>query len=507
MSRAQPLSTLLQGIVEYDRADCLIESIVIDSRAVQVGALFLALPGEGVRQGIDFLAEVVAAGAVAIVRPEEVPLTSEQQSVLLNTDVVDLPVKQIRYMSGQLISRFYHYPSRQQTLIGVTGTDGKTSVSHFIAQALNTAQTPCGILGTLGATTVDQLHHDSVQQGSRTTVDVLQLQQTLAAWLHQGVKQVVMEVSSHGLQQQRIAGAEFDLAVLSNLGRDHLDYHHTLKAYREAKRRLFYRPELKGWVLNLDDEFGRELMRQRRSDVSVIAYGLSSKVQIKDYLWADQVQFDGSGVRFVLHWQGQAMPLSTALLGRFNVSNLLAAAASLLALGFGLDEIVRRLQGMKPVVGRMESFKAENRALVVVDYAHTPQALKAALKSLRLHTRGRLFCLFGCGGDRDVGKRPLMATVAEQLADQVVISDDNPRSEAPELIMQHILAGMKAPEKAHCEHDRGAAIQWVLQQSQADDVVLVAGKGHEDYQWVGSQRFSFSDRDAVQLGLQGEALV
>jgi len=348
-----------------------------------------------------------------------------------------------------------------------------------------------------------------VQQGSRTTVDVLQLHQTLSAWLQQGVEQAVMEVSSHGLQQQRVAGAEFDVAVLSNLGRDHLDYHQTLKAYREAKRKLFYLPNLKWAVLNVDDEFGCELMQALsfESECSVIGYGLSAAVQSRDHLWADQLRFDASGLSCLLHWQGESLPLSTSLLGKFNVSNLLAAAATLLALGFELAEVVRRLAGMQPVVGRMEPFSAPNRALVVVDYAHTPQALQAALESLRLHTRGRLFCLLGCGGDRDAGKRPLMGAVAERLADQVVISDDNPRSESPQLIMQQILAGMTAPEKAHCEHDRGKAIAWLLQHSGVGDVVLVAGKGHEDYQLVAGQRLSFSDRQAVQKGLQGDGSV
>jgi len=506
MSVAQPLSGLLQGIVEHSEADCLIESLAIDSRLVRDETFFLALPGEGEQQGLDFLADALAQGAVALLRPAEVTLTSEQKMLLQQADIVDLPVMNIRYVAGQLISRFYQNSSRQQTLIGVTGTDGKTSISHFIAQALNTPQTPCGILGTLGVATVDQLQDSAVQQGSRTTVDVLQLHQTLSAWVQQGVKQAVMEVSSHGLQQQRIAGAQFDVAVLSNLGRDHLDYHQTLEAYREAKRKLFYQTDLKWAVLNLDDEFGRELMQELSSEgrSGLIGYGLSAAAQSRDQLWADQLRFDASGLNFLLHWQGESLPLRTALLGKFNVSNLLAAAATLLALGFELAEVVQRLAGMKPVIGRMESFTAPNRALLVVDYAHTPQALQAALESLRLHTRGRLFCLFGCGGDRDAGKRPLMAAVAERLADRLVISDDNPRSESPEMIMQQILSGMTAPEKAHCEHDRGKAIEWLLQQSRAEDVVLVAGKGHENYQLMAGQRLSFSDREAVQQGLQGD---
>jgi UDP-N-acetylmuramoyl-L-alanyl-D-glutamate--2,6-diaminopimelate ligase len=310
-----------------------------------------------------------------------------------------------------------------------------------------------------------------------------------------------MEVSSHALAQGRVEGLRFAVAVLTNLTRDHLDYHGTPAAYAAAKRRLFDAYQARHAVLNMDDAFGQELAVHLRGRVNRVAYGLGKRpaVEMDAWVWGENLDLSGGGValQVVSSW-GSGM-LRTELLGRFNASNLLAALAALLVLGVPFAKALQRLAQVRTVAGRMERFGGTaGRPLAVVDYAHTPHALEQALRALREHTRGRLWCVFGCGGARDPGKRPLMGASAERYADQVIVTDDNPRSEDPERIVQDILSGMKAPRHAEVRRARSHAIQYALSQAEEGDIVAILGKGHEDYQLLGAERIAFSDRDAVR---------
>jgi len=411
-----------------------------------------------------------------------------------------IPVPELGRRAGLLAARALGEPSAALDVIGVTGTDGKTSCTHFIAQALTAGGVPTGIIGTLGSGPCGQL-----RPGTHTTPDAVQLQHQLAELRAAGMLTVAMEVSSHALDQSRVEAVDFDIALLTQVGRDHLDYHGSQAAYAAAKQRLFRHPGLRAAVLNLDDAHGHQWALELADRLPCVLYGSDPRVLLADrvpeagYLVATQVRADGSGwqVRLAGDW-GDAC-FHSALPGRFNVTNLLACAAVLLQQGFELADVVRWLEQVQPVPGRMETFGGgPDTPLVVVDYAHTPGALATVLQALRPHTRGRLWCLFGAGGDRDRGKRPLMGAAAERWADQVVLTDDNPRTEDPETIIAEIRAGMQRPDTAWVVRPRGAAIDRVLAAARPGDTVLVAGKGHETEQIVGDRRLPFSDRLQVR---------
>ena len=327
-----------------------------------------------------------------------------------------------------------------------------------------------------------------------------------------------MEVSSHGLHQNRVAAVDFDVAVLTNLGRDHLDYHGDMDAYRAAKRRLFERPELRALVLNLDDEFGRQLAtespgRLETGRLEIWGYtllGIRSHDEVQaalehrvKLLSASQVRAHSGGLAMHVQSPVGAADLQLDVMGSFNASNVLATLAVLLQRGIGFDDAITRLQKLKTVPGRMETVRVANKALAVIDYAHTPQALASVLTSLRAHCQGRLICVFGCGGDRDRGKRPLMAAAAEQLADRVIVTDDNPRTENAITISDEIFCGFAKPDAVTLIHDREHAISSALAQARVDDIVLIAGKGHEDYQIIGNHKRPFSDMQVVKKVLGG----
>jgi UDP-N-acetylmuramoyl-L-alanyl-D-glutamate--2,6-diaminopimelate ligase len=388
-------------------------------------------------------------------------------------------------------------------VIGVTGTDGKTSVTHFIAQALSDNGAACGLLGTLGYGVYGRL-----QPPSHTTPDSLRLQAEFAGLRDAGVRQVVMEVSSHALHQRRTDGTAFDTAVLTHLSRDHLDYHGSTEAYAEAKRRLFVSEGLATAVLNIDDAFGRSLAGQLGAGLRVIAYGHSRDECARaaaHWIALEQVLPREHGIALRLDSSWGVQVFESRLLGAFNANNLMAALGALLASGLTLEVAVNRLAGVTTVPGRMELFCQPGMPRVVVDYAHTPHALESALQALRPHCSGELVCVFGAGGERDQGKRPLMGAAAERFADRVVLTSDNPRGESPQAILEQIAAGFEQPQRARCIVDRGCAIDAAIAAAAADDLVLVAGKGHEDYQQIGERRLAFSDRERVQQALRGHA--
>lgn len=478
------LSVLLKDIVGISVGDDGdIYTITLDSREVADGCLFVALKGTQ-QHGLAYAETAQKQGAVAVIWESDESVSLPELSIPL------IEVKDLRKHLGLIADRFYQSPSQSINMIGITGTDGKTSVSHFMAQAIE----QCAVIGTIGLGTLDNL-----QKATHTTPDVLSVHKNLAAMKQQGVATVAMEVSSHALDQGRVANVAFDVAVLTNLSRDHLDYHKTVEAYAEAKERLFSWEGLKAVVINLDDDFGQKIAKTRGG---VFGYGIGN---VDDYpqgsLVATGANFTNEGVSAQIHFGNQVGNLSVAVLGRFNLSNLLAALGAILAMDVSLNDALEKLNKVQTVAGRMEKV-ADANFLTVVDYAHTPNALESVLKALREHTDNNLICVFGCGGDRDTGKRPLMAAVAEKYADVVIVTDDNPRTESPQEIMKDIVGGFESPNSAMIEHDRATAIQAALSQAKAGDAVLIAGKGHENVQILATGTTPFSDRQQANKVLQ-----
>jgi UDP-N-acetylmuramoyl-L-alanyl-D-glutamate--2,6-diaminopimelate ligase len=491
MPVAHALRQLLAGLTEVPAAlERPVTGLTSDSRLASEGDLFLALRGLH-RHGLDYLPELCRSGVAAIAwePPYETPLyrspsTDARQPPLF-------PIEQLGHRVGTIAARFHADPCRDLDLIGITGTDGKTSTAWYLAQALHQADSPCGLLGTLGYGVWNELTETGL-----TTPDALTIWRWLAALRRRGVRHVAMEVSSHALAQGRADGLGFAVAVLTNLGRDHLDYHGDPVAYAAAKRRLFTDLAPRHAVLNMDDVFGRGLASNLGT--RAIGYGLATRPVMLRWVHGRDLQLRPEGLRLRIESFRGSGELVSRLFGRFNAANLLAALAALLALDMPLDQALERLSRVRHAPGRMERFGGGNRPLAVIDYAHTPQALDQALQALREHGRGRLWCVFGCGGERDPGKRPLMGAIAERWADRVVITDDNPRREDPDAITAQILAGLRQPHRALVERDRATAILRAVGEAGPGDSVLIAGKGHEDYQILGQRRVPLSDREIVQ---------
>ena len=485
---AMHLHALLHGeLPVLPPFDPVITGLTADSRAVKPGDAFIALRG-GTTHGLRFAMQAEAQGAAAILFEPPAP------------DALTLPgtvvaVDGLRERLGRLADRFHGQPSRALAVTGVTGTNGKTSTVQLIAQALTLRGETAGSIGTLGAGL-----HGALLPGERTTPDVLEVHRLLAQMRDAGATKVAMEVSSHALEQGRVDGVAIKVAVFTNLTRDHLDYHRTMEAYGDAKRRLFAWPTLEAAVVNLDDPYGASVLQSVASGVRRI--GLSSRDHPAANLRAGGAMLTPAGLVFGLVEGGLVQPVESPLLGRFNIDNLLAVAGALRAMGWTLPDIGAVLPRLQPVDGRMSRVGGnEHQPLVVVDYAHTPDALEQALASVREHTPGRLTCVFGCGGERDRGKRPQMAAIAERLADVVVVTDDNPRNEDGDAIVADIVAGFAKPQRATVERNRLAAITQALAQARPGDVVLIAGKGHEAYQEVAGVRHPFDD-----LGVARELL-
>jgi UDP-N-acetylmuramoyl-L-alanyl-D-glutamate--2,6-diaminopimelate ligase len=479
------MSSNLSKIFAYSDRDLLIRELTLDSRKVRPGDLFLAVPGLKV-DGRDHIADAIAHGAAAVA------YEVEGAKVLPITDVPLIPVKGLSAQLSDIAGRFYGDPTRSLNLVGVTGTNGKTSVTQLIAQALDQLGQHCGVIGTLG-----NGFYGALKSGVHTTPDPISVQATLTDLRKAGAKAIAMEVSSHGLDQGRATALAFDVAVFTNLSRDHLDYHGTMEAYGAAKAKLFAWNDLRCRVINLDDDFGRELAAQNQPS-RLITY---SQEDATAYLYCREARFDDNGVRATLVTPQGEHVLRSSLLGRFNLSNVLAAVGALIGLDYPLDEILKVLPTLEGPIGRMQRLGGGARPLVVVDYAHTPDALEKVLSALRPHAQGQLICLFGCGGDRDSGKRPLMAEVVERLADKVLVTDDNPRTENPALIFDDIRAGFVTADKVSFVAGRGAAIAQLIAAADARDVIVLAGKGHEAYQEIYGERLPFSDLEEAAKAL------
>lgn len=471
-----------------------IQGLAVDSRKVMPGDLFFALSGKTVN-GAEFINQALSQGANAILWDAQ----SSADYVECNwrefegKQVPIIGLANLSELVGVIADRFYQHPSQQLRVCGITGTNGKTSCSHFIAQMLS-KQAACGLLGTLGMGVYGELTETGF-----TTPDAVTCHRWLAEVQQQQAGYAVMEVSSHALTQGRVNGIHFDTAVFTNLSREHLDYHGDMQSYAEAKTRLFAWPALQHAVINLDDVAGQQIRKQMRADVQVLGYGMDSAQHPDVYGHQLRLVEDGLHMRVRTPW-GEG-DLYAPVIGRFNASNILAVLATLLCQGIALDTALLWLREVKSVPGRMQQFVTSSSPLVVIDYAHTPDALLHALTALREHTANNLWCVFGCGGDRDRGKRAEMGAIAEQYADHVVLTNDNPRSENPQAIIADIETGIQNQHNYLVEMDRSKAILHAIQQARQGDTVLVAGKGHENYQIIGQQKLPFSDSAEVQQQL------
>lgn len=487
---------LITTIKMQVHSDCLITGVAIDSRKVQAGDLFLAYQGD-VLDGRDFIVAAINNGATAVLCSDAIP-----KQLTLPTEVPIIVVPDLRAKVGVIAAKFYGYPAQQLTLIGVTGTNGKTSVAQLIAMALTDLGVPCGVIGTIGYGFPDNL-----SPLINTTPDPVTLQRLLFALKQDGAQAVVVEVSSHGLVQQRVSGIDFKIAVFTNLTRDHLDYHGTMENYGAAKRLLFMQPGLQYAVINADDDFGQKLIQELRTSLSVYAHTIENAQPEVASVKARDIKLDiaGTSAHITTPW-GTGI-LKTPLLGRFNLSNLLAVAIVLEVMQVDdIAGVLTSISKLGTVKGRMQTFGGSNKKpLVVVDYAHTPDALEQVLLVLRECCHGALWCVFGCGGDRDYGKRSIMGQIAERYSDHIVITNDNPRTEDPQRIIDNILQGLLCPWAVEVEQERRVAIAHAIDCAHVNDVVLIAGKGHEDYQIIGKDSLPFSDAEMVKTILRPKA--
>ena len=490
MSRTMLLTELLPDVPGIPTG-LKVSGLVMDSRSVRPGDAFVAIAGFGAH-GLGFVEQAREKGAAAILFEPPAPIG-------LPAPAHAIAVPDLRARRGAMGDAFHGAPSKAMRMIGVTGTSGKTSTVQLIAQSLEKLGTRVGTIGTLGV----GLHGAEVATGFTTPL-VLPMHAALAGLRDAGARAVAMEVSSHALDQGRVDGVHYDVAVFTNLTRDHLDYHGNMENYGAAKAKLFARTGLKAAVINIDDAFGARLMQSLPSNVRGI--GISASGKVDALVAADNVVLDARGIAFDLRIDGRNQRVQSPLLGRFNIDNLLTVAGVLLAEGHGVDEIVGVLETLQPVAGRMNRLGGDGvRPLVVVDYSHKPDPLEQALQSLRAHLKGGLTCVFGCGGERDRGKRPQMAAIAERLSETVIVTDDNPRGEDGDGIVAEIVAGFAHPGRALVLRDRRAAIARAIGGAGADDIVLIAGKGHETYQEVNGVKHAFDDLAVARELLEARA--
>lgn len=486
-----------------------------DSRQINSGDIFFAYPvghGLALRDGRKYIEAALENGAAAVVYD---PINFGEQ---YEDHPYCIPVENLSTKVGEICAQWYGYPSQHLKVTGVTGTNGKTSITQWLGQTLDEPNHRAAVLGTLGVGFPGAL----VQTGY-TTPDAPRLQTQLKALLDDGANQVVMEVSSHALDQDRVSGIQFHCAVFTNLTQDHLDYHGTMPAYAQAKAKLFQKFNLEHAVINVDDVFGRELVTTLLTKTQTIVWAYSSNIAVfndfekfgnqlhRVYLKEKSLSGSGYDVVFACDSLGENS-LHLPVLGEFNISNALAVWTVLLSQGFSCDEASKKVSQLRPVLGRMEFIEVGKHPkleglLVVVDYAHTPDALEKtllALKPLAEKRGGKIWCVFGCGGDRDVSKRSKMGAIANQHADQIVITSDNPRSEEPLRIMEMVRGGIaKEANNVQMIEDRAAAIMAAVRNAASQDIVLVAGKGHETTQEIQGKKFDFSDQEHIRLAVGG----
>ncbi|EHR0618086.1 UDP-N-acetylmuramoyl-L-alanyl-D-glutamate--2,6-diaminopimelate ligase [Salmonella enterica] len=463
-----------------------LREMTLDSRVAAAGDLFVAVVGHQA-DGRRYIPQAIAQGVAAIIAEAKDEASDGEIREMHGVPVVYL--SQLNERLSALAGRFYHEPSENMRLVAVTGTNGKTTTTQLLAQWSQLLGETSAVMGTVGNGLLGK-----VIPTENTTGSAVDVQHVLASLVAQGATFGAMEVSSHGLVQHRVAALKFAASVFTNLSRDHLDYHGDMAHYEAAKWMLYSTHHHGQAIVNADDEVGRRWLVSLPDAVAVSMEGHINPNCHGRWLKAEAVEYHdrGATIRFASSWgEGE---IESRLMGAFNVSNLLLALATLLALGYPLTDLLKTAARLQPVCGRMEVFTAPGKPTVVVDYAHTPDALEKALQAARLHCAGKLWCVFGCGGDRDKGKRPLMGAIAEEFADIVVVTDDNPRTEEPRAIINDILAGMLDAGQVRVMEGRAEAVTNAIMQAKDNDLVLIAGKGHEDYQIVGTQRLDYSDR-------------
>ncbi len=489
------LAELLKGLVSVSEEHSNIAGVLeisglaLDSRVIEKGNLFIAMAGAK-QHGLEHIRQVKNKGANSVL------FDPSGEGYRLAEKVTDIPliaVEKLGLVLGELAARFYGYPSQGLDVIGITGTNGKTSCSQFLGQLLD----GCGIIGTLGWGKWGQFN-----KTVNTTPDALTVQQILAEFVGLNLKTVAMEVSSHGLEQGRVNGVQFKGAVYTNVSRDHLDYHGSMKAYLDAKMKLLQMPGIQFAVVNLDDANSDEIIAAVPDSVTI--WGVSAKgkrINQGESVTADAIRHTQTGTEFTVYWQGLVQQVKTPLFGDFNVENLLCVLGVMLALGEPLADTTKKLQTIVPVTGRLERCGTQAGLLnVFVDYAHTPDALYRVLASLRKHCNQALWVVFGCGGNRDAGKRPQMGSIAEQWADRVIVTDDNPRFENNSEIAKEILAGCRS-NKVVLIQDRKQAIEYAIANAAEHDCIVIAGKGHETYQEINGIQHPFNDKQVAEQAL------
>lgn len=465
--------------------------LVLDSRRVTPGDTFVALSGAH-QEGARFIDQALQQGAGLILTEGPVP-----RCLLLANGVHQVELPELRQRLSAMAGIWFESPSQTMAMVAITGTNGKTTCSHWLAQLLNTDTAPAASIGTLGYGLVGQ----PLTVTGLTTPDAIATQQILAELKAAGATSVVMEVSSHSLEQGRVAGVEYDVAVFTNIGRDHLDYHGSMDNYVTSKTRLMKFSSLRAAVINLDDLYADFFLQALPPEVKLLTYGLR---EIADFGFK-KIQYLPEGVAATLTTPDGEFEVELPVWGEFNLQNILAVLATGYALGHPISKLVSDLPRLPPVAGRLELVDRHADLTVLVDFAHTPDALCSVLSAIRQHSTQRLWCVFGCGGDRDSGKRPLMAEIVEHIADEIIVTSDNPRSESPQNIIDEVMSGFAQPERVHSILDREEAIRYAISKATAGDCIVIAGKGHENYQLIGTERLPFSDVAVARLALQDRA--
>ena len=470
-------------------SDLRVTGLAVDSRKIKAGDCFLAYPGHAV-DGRAFIANALQQGATAVLaEAHDLHVDSSAQPVVA--------VPGLKQHLGDIASAFFGDPSRQLQLVAVTGTNGKTTVTQLIVQALQLSGVTSGVMGTLGNGIPGRL-----EDTANTTPDVVETNRLLRDMLDQGARAVAMEASSHGLVQGRLDGLTLHTAIITNLSRDHLDYHGSMEAYRDAKALLARNSTLQHLALNADDPVVAGMAADAAPGVKLMTFSLNAESDVS--IKAGSIEFHQYGIRLRVRMGAEEAVIDSPLVGEFNASNLLAAAAGLVALGVSLADACGALSRVEPVAGRVQRVNPGQRSdapAVVVDFAHTPDALEKVLTALRRHCSGRLWCVFGCGGDRDTGKRPLMGAMVARHADEMVVTSDNPRTEKPARILADIVKGIPAGRSFQVIENRNQAVEYAVLNAAAEDLILLAGKGHEDYQDVQGVKHPYSDVSAAQQAL------
>lgn len=479
-----------------------------DSRDVNCGDVFCAIIGSQ-QSGAGYIKQAINAGAIIVL--SECSEAQDHGDVNWNAatesgkSIAIVSFYQLNFNLFALAKAYYQQPQQQLTLIGVTGTNGKTSTSQLIATLLDASGNSCAVIGTNGAGNINNIK--KLTPLVNTTPGATKLCQLLAQFVDEKIDYVAMEVSSHALSQRRVTSDIYPLAVFTNLSRDHLDYHETMANYAQAKRQLFAANNQQVSILNGDDEIAQQWLTDWPKNQKVMVYGRSiSTTDNPLFAKAENIEVHAGGVSFLLNSHKGSIQITSKLIGDFNIDNLLAAISVLIIEKHALEQIAALVKNLQPILGRMESFSSEGLATAVVDYAHTPDALKKALQACRQHCEGDLWVVFGCGGDRDKGKRPLMGNIAETFADRVIITNDNPRNEDPKTIVDDIIKGCQMTSKITVNLKREEAVLSTLAAAKPEDMVLLAGKGHEDYVIIGDQQFAYDERNIVNAFYQKGAV-